>query len=214
MVKRAKNPNKMIKYCTKLEETTMCWSNTSQTWVKHWPKGIKHSSNLRQNWPDSHQYSRHILVNAGQLISHLYMSRPFNHQSSTSQTLVKHWSNTGQARHLDRGHGDRLPNRQIRHLGPARPGPARPSPAVSRPPTSPPQARCRFESRNATREIKHGNTACRSRTRNIAFATNCFLQTLGCSDILPEGRAASVVLGMYGEHIIPAMVHRYTQVLQ
>jgi hypothetical protein len=48
----------------------------------------------------------------------------------------------------------------------------------------------------------------------MACVTNCFLQTLGCSDILPEGRAASVVLGMYGEHIIPAMVRRYTQVLQ
>jgi hypothetical protein len=50
--------------------------------------------------------------------------------------------------------------------------------------------------------------------RNIACATNCFLQTLGCSDILPAGQAASVVLGMYREHIIPAMVHCYTQVLQ
>ncbi len=66
-------------------------------------------------------------------------------------------------------------------------------------------------------QTKRGNIACRSRTQYIACWTNCFLQMLGwywrwhcarmtsCSDPWDC---------MYVEHIISAIVHRYTQVLQ
>ncbi len=69
-------------------------------------------------------------------------------------------------------------------------------------------------------QTKHGDVACRSRTQNIACDTNCFppnawmkLTDFNVLTSCPKDELHQWFLLLYWE-IIPAMVQRYTQVLQ